>query len=199
MGKQTNPLGDYLRRYTFLPPPSHGQQPAETLVIPFGTFDLKGTRLGFCDTWMVPEGVAVTCEPGRYALEALCLCYGTDARVARVSARRAGEHGQRGPSCGTFGVDVGSACIFDFDVMEHFADRAPAAVDRWGQKHIVDDPPHFSGTVACRPARTSIVFFDSGFGDGIYTVYELRGDQGIVGAEAVFLEPDHPYPFGQES
>jgi len=192
----SNPLSEYLRGFAYKSPPRRGQRPIETLRIPFETFDLRGTRLGFGDTWMFFDGVAIDCAPGTYALEAECYCYGSDARVARVFATLAGRHGTRGALCGSFGVDVASACIVDYDAIEGYADHDEVAFDRWMQQQVVEAAPSWSGSIACPAAKTSLVFFDSGFGDGHYSVYEQRDGHGLVGAEVVFLTADAPYPFG---
>lgn len=194
----SNPLNDYLSGFAFKPLPKRGQRPVETRRIPFETLELRGTRLGFGDTWMFLDGVAVACSSGSYALEAECYCYGSDARVARVSAIRTGRHGKRGALCGSFGVDVGSACIVDYDALEGYADHNAEAYDQWLRQQVIDAEPVQSGSAICAAARTSMVFFACGFGDGYYSVYERRDGHELVGAEVVFLADDAPYPFGEE-
>ncbi len=193
----TNPLNDYLSNRDNGPAPKRGQSPSEIICIPFATFELRGTRLGFSDPWQILEAVPVECLPGSYALEAECFRYGTDGRVARVLAMRSGRRGERGALYGEFGVDVGNACIFDHDAIEGYVDSDEDGFDRWGQEYIVDAAPSFSGSIPCTPAKSTIVYFASGFGDGTYSVYELRDDDGIVGAEVVFLNELEPYPFGE--
>lgn len=192
----TNPLNAFLTAASDAPPPTHGQRPTEIVRIPFATFELLGTRLGFGDTWQTSEEVAVYCEPGTYQLEAVCYGYGSDRRVAAVRATRTAGTVTRGPLRGEFDVDVGSACLYDSDVIDGYTDHASAEFDRWVQEAIIDAALPLSGTVTCAAARTSLVHFDCGFGDGSYPVFELRDGEEVVGAEAVFIAEDQPYPFG---
>ena len=192
-----NPLHEFLSERPSGPASRRGQLPSASITIPFATFELRGTRLGFSDPWQILDAVAVVCPPGQYALEAECYCYGTDRRVARVLATASGRHGERGPLCGEFGVDVGNACILDYDAIEGFADADAQAFDEWGQRNIVDGARALSGSIPCTTARSTVVYFASGFGDGTYAVYERRDDYEIIGAEAVFLTGEETYPFGE--
>jgi len=196
---RTNPLDEYLRGiYPGPQRPQYGQRPVETVKIPFERLELRGTRLGFGDTWMFWDGVTVDCAAGTYALEAECYCYGGDARVARVFATRAGRRGTRGAFCGSFGVDAGSACIIDYDAIEGYADHDQEAFNRWMEHQVIGIEPSRSGSILCAPAKTSMVVLDSGFGDGTYAVYEQRDGHELVGAEVVFLTEGAPYPCGAE-
>lgn len=192
----SNPLTAYLTQSFGGARQKRGQSPDEVVRISFAKFELRGTRLGFSDPWGILDAVPVVCPSGQYGLEAECFRYGSDARIARVIATLAGRRGERGSLYGAFGVDVGNACIFDYDAIEGYADSAGDAFEAWVQGYV-DGTWNRSGTIACAPAKTSVAYFSSGFGDGTYQVYELRDDYEIVGAETVFLEPGTPYPFGE--
>lgn len=193
----TNPLTAYLGQSFGGATQRRAQAPDEIVRISFATFELRGTRLGFSDPWGILDAVPVVCPSGRYGLEAECFRYGSDARIARVMATLAGRQGERGSLYGEFGVDVASACIFDYDAIEGYADSAGDAFEQWVEDNIPGRMTDPSGTIACVPAKTSVEYFASGFGDGTYPVYELRDDYEIVGAETVFLEPGEPYAFGE--
>jgi hypothetical protein len=38
-------------------------------------------------------------------------------------------------------------------------------------------------------------FIDSGWGDGVYSVYMIQNDGGPVGGEVRFIASNEPYPF----
>jgi hypothetical protein len=192
----TNPLNAYLSRSFGRATQKRGQSPDEMVRISFANFELRGTRLGFSDPWGILDAVPIICPSGRYLLEAECFRYGSDARIARVAATLAGRQGERGSLHGAFGVDVGNACIFDYDAIEGYADSAGGAFGKWVEDNINEHLRAQSGMIACVPAKTFVEYFSSGFGDGTYPVYELRDDYEIVGAETVFLEPGTPYAFG---
>ncbi len=193
----TNPLNEFLSERSAGPASKRGQLPSASITIPFAEFELRGTRLGFSDPWQLMDAVAVICPSGQYALEAECYCYGDDKRVARVMATVSGRHGERGALYGEFGVDVGNACIFDYDAIEGFADADAEAFDEWGRHHIVDGARSLSGSIPCATAKSTLVYFASGFGDGTYSVYERRDDYEVIGAEVVFLTGEETYPFGE--
>ncbi len=44
-------------------------------------------------------------------------------------------------------------------------------------------------------AGTKVVYTPSGFGDGTFTVFELRAAGELVGLEVEFIAPETPYPF----
>ena len=192
----SNPLTACLRQSLGDGTARRGQQPDEIVRIQFASFELRGTRLGFSDPWQLFDAVPIFCPSGHYALEAECFRYGSDTRVARVIATLAGRQGERGSLYGAYGVDVGSACVFDYDAIEGYADSAADAFQQWVDDNIPDRMTDPSGAIPCDPARTTVEYFPSGFGDGTYPAYELRDDYEIVGAETVFLEPGAPYAFG---
>lgn len=191
-----HPLIAYQRKHAGDPSPKRGQRPDDVVLILFADFELRGTRLGFSEPWAILDAVPVFCPSGSYVLVAECLRYGNDCRIARVTATRARRTGVRGALYGAIDVDVGNACVFDYDAIEGYADSDENAFENWIDANIVGKTTPFAGSVACDSAKTTIEFVTSGFGDGTYSVYELRDDYDIVGAEVVFLDTDEPYPFG---
>ena len=143
------------------------------------------------------DAVPVVSPSGLYVLEAECFRYGGDCRIARVTATCARRRGERGSLYGAFGVDVACACIFDYDAIEGYADSDEDDFVQWVDHFIIGMTGAVCGSIACPPARTTVEYFASGFGDGTYAVYELRDDYEVVGVEVVFLEDDASYPFGE--
>jgi hypothetical protein len=172
-----------------------GDRPQVSDLVRFGSFALKGTRLGCGDPSQLPLGVYVDCAPGTYELEAECFVYAGDARLARASVMRADSRGARGRHLGRVGVDLAMACFFDADRLDDFANGQPDEYDEWIEDQVVMCDWVESGTLDCRPAKTKIPYFEVGFGDGEYDVFELRDAEVTVGLELVCLEADAPYPF----
>lgn len=164
-------------------------------VIRFGAFAVEGTRLGCGDPSQLPLGVSVNSGAGSYQLEAECLVYPGDPRVARVTAKRTNAAAVRGDRVGQIGVDLALACFFDAERLETFASERPDAYDQWIEDHVVMCDWAEAGTLSCRSAKTKIPYFEVGFGDGLYDVFELREGESIVGLELVCLEAGASYPF----
>jgi hypothetical protein len=191
-----NPLRKYLAsRRRKKDPPALGDLPEALMRIRFGVVDIKGQRLGCGDPSQVPSGVSVESGRGSYELEAECLAYAGDARVARVLAKRTDSLAARGNNVGRITVDLARACFFDAELLELFARDRPNDYCEWIEDHVVMCDWVEAGTLSCRQARTTLPYFEVGFGDGLYDVFELREGDSLVGLELVCLEAEAPYPF----
>lgn len=191
-----NPLRKYLAsRRRKKESPSRGDRPEALVSIRFGEFDVAGERLGCGDPSQVPSGVSVGSGPGTYQLEAECLVYAGDSRVARVSAKRTDSFATRGNHLGKITVDLALACFFDADCLERFARDHPDDYCEWIEDSVIMHDWVEAGTLRCRKARTTLPYFQVGFGDGLYDVFELRAGDASVGLELACLESDAPYPF----
>jgi hypothetical protein len=67
--------------------------------------------------------------------------------------------------------------------------------DRWFTRTVFDNHEEPVGVVRWEHASTSIPYADGGFGDGTYSVYELRANGRSVGLEVEFIAHGEKYPF----
>src|SRR5262249_19519531 len=114
-----NPLGEYLGPFGGAisaenrPRPGKGDLPTEKCAIQFERLEVHGHSVGVADAWQAPAGMSVEAGPGAYVLEADCVAYASERRVARVRAVRDGCNPGRRTPIGEIPVDVGMACIYD--------------------------------------------------------------------------------------
>jgi hypothetical protein len=175
--------------------PAQGSLGAETDWMRCCGFELKGSRLWIGDLAFVPAedaGVSAELPTGKYEIAVMGVAYGEDRRAARL--RVASSDGKLGAKLGSFGTDWGVAGVCDIDRMDNLVERDEEGYLEWLGEFMGQD---FAtpGVALCEPADTKVVYSPSGFGDGTFTVFELRTDGQLVGLEVEFIEPETPYPF----
>ena len=175
--------------------PAQGSPGTETEWMHCCGFELKGTRLWVGDLAFVPAedaGVSAELPPGKYEIAVMGVAYGEDHRAARL--RVASSDGALGAELGTFGTDWGMAGVCDMDRMDGLVERDEEGYMEWLSEFMGQD---FAtpGVAACEPADTKVIYTPSGFGDGTFTVFELRAGDALVGLEVEFIASETPYPF----
>lgn len=189
-------LRQYFSQFTYSPQPEDGAPPLEWRQFKVADLPIRGACLGFCDAWATPnDAVTVDVPAGTYEVHVEAFSYGTDGRIARLMAFLPGVTPIRGKAVGEFGVDVATAAVFDVEVLERFMDSDEAAWEGWIDGYTMREYDELdrAGLYPCADAGTAMVYCSTGFGDGSYQVFELVRDGLVVGAEAVFLQPEQGY------
>ena len=188
-------LADFLASTLTGPEAEQGTLGTESEWLFHCEFEVQGTRLQVLDVFMAGhdgEGVILEVSPGVYVVEARVMTYGIDRRICRVRIHPKREIGTVGELAGEVGVDLAAVAICDVDRLAGWAQGDEDQWRRWGYQLWYGRATP-AGLYACEPAKTTVPFVDSGFGDGTYPVYYLMHDNRPVGLEAVFLPPGTPY------
>jgi hypothetical protein len=187
----TFPLLTYLNAQQDNTIPEQGSLPTKQEWVDFTEFHLKGTRLCFSDSWCPFDGVGVALPSGTYSVKALCVTYGFLVRVAALRAELNGTNGALGECVGEFAVDVGAVGITDIDLIESLSEES---YEKWIEAYSYAEEHPAAGIHPCPEIDSTMLFTDCGWGDGVYSVFEIKQDGKVVGAEATFIERNEPCP-----
>lgn len=150
-------------------------------------YDVLGNNLSPCDLGQTPErdGISIPVGPGTFeALVKVALSRMGDWPVisALRFTRTGREHDERIAS-GELDIDLGAAAIFDrqpFFKTVRQDDREAFGMD---MMEITERP------CLVKVARSKLLIFPTGDGDGTYPVYQLREKGLPVGLEIEFMSP----------
>jgi hypothetical protein len=161
--------------------------------------DLTSGKLIVGDVQFVPnldDSLLVDLPSGTYSVQRKLVTYGQDTRVAALrvilldaTGDREGQIGSTWTDTATMGVSDYSAATGALSALgqDEFHDRVLSAV------HQATGEP--VGVVTWVRDHAEMPFAASGFGDGLYPVYELVTDGDRVGVEVEFIAQGTPYPF----
>lgn len=187
-------IDDYFARFTYQPAPAAGTKPLEIVWKRVGELEVKGSRLYIGDSWAIlGESIELPISPGLYDIDAKCVSYGTDGRVALLRGRLRDCEPDGSREAGEFGVDVASAGMIDADALDRWAQADEKAYEEWQDRFSQTGAAEIVGFYPCKAIGSAMVFTSTGFGDGVYRAITLLEGDRPVGFEAHFLRDDEGY------
>ncbi len=178
------------------PPAPPGQQ---TDWLDFCEFVLKGNKVLCVDAQFAPsaeDGLLVDLSPGKYLLQAKCVDYGGDKRVARLRLLPKKIVASLGAQLGETWTDTAKTGVCDYDVFSKaWGTDDDASYEKISPAFETEKP--FGKATLDKASSAILPFLDSGFGDGTFPVFELVADGKRVGLEIQFIAEGTPYPFGE--
>lgn len=174
--------------------PAVGATGVETGWMEFVQLSIPNGRLWVGDAWMANEsdGIAIPVLPGEYVLSVKGMDFEGHRRTSR--ARVCLSSIQEPKVCDKLGevwVDVGDLGICDIAALEYALtpDLTYPYQDELRDRSAEMSKMHFVYPLG----EFEIALLTTGFGDGVYPVYELRSGGQAIGLEVEFLERRYIY------
>jgi hypothetical protein len=161
------------------------------------SFHLRGSKFLVVDPSFAPseaDGVVIQASPGEYLAETKVMIFGTDRRISRLRVHHKHSNGIIGSELGKSSADTGQIGICDLEVFR----KAWGTDDDAAHAKIEDavQDSDFGVVVLNKREGAVMPFVQSGFGDGIFPVFELLEGGSRVGFEVEFIAEGAKYPFG---
>ncbi len=176
-------------------------QPVASEWLDFCPIALRGSSFLVIDPSFVPsenDGVVIKATPGSYLLKAKVASYGQDHRIARLRVVRESAQPSLGEQVGETWSDTAMTSVCDLEAVKRvWGDDDDASFEKVSR--YFDEAGDYGIALLGGSSDPTIPFVSSGFGDGVFPVYELlEGGKG-VGFEIVFIADATSYPFQQGS
>ncbi len=165
----------------------------ETAWMSFRTFHCAGSRLLVCDASLMPDeshGLVLDLAPGLYEASVRGVDYGFERRLSRVRYCRTAERVHPGGIIGSTFTDSATVAICDLASLLESCGGDRSKIGR-----LVDEQAAQLGWFGVITLdRVILPAFSSGFGDGVFAVYEVLGQDSRAGIEIEFIAPETEYP-----
>lgn len=169
----------------------------------FHKLELKGRALQFVETRVLGlrgeneyECIEIPVASGPFIVECKGVRFGDDARVAAMRAYPESTAVARGEKIGEIPVDLGGVSVVDIETIEPSINEDEDEHEEWLEDILfATDVESLVSLHEWPPTQTIIPSVESGFGDGVYDVFELVSGGRRVGLEIVFIEEGEKYPF----
>jgi len=165
----------------------------ETSWMHFITLHQEGPKLLVSDAFSIPDqssGLTLDLPPGDYHVWVKGIDYGFERRLSRIRYCRETEPLRIGNRIGDMSTDSASTGVCDLSRLLRCCGG-----DRLQIKRLVNQQVSELGCFGVvRLDHASFPVFGSGFGDGVYPVYELLSHDRRVGIEIEFIAAAAEYP-----
>ncbi|MGF1532014.1 MAG: hypothetical protein ACFCU4_11740 [Puniceicoccaceae bacterium] len=167
----------------------------------FYELDVRGDALQFTETRVLgirgnenAECHEIPVVPGKYSVECMGVSFGGDRRVAALRAYPKGKAVTVGEKVSEIPVDLGGVSVVDIAAIIQSINENEERYEEWAEEILFgSDDYSLVSLHEWLETKTKIPSVESGFGDGVYDLFELRSDGGVVGLQIVFIREDDLY------
>jgi hypothetical protein len=176
-------------------------QPLVSDWLDFCPFVLRGSSFLVVDPSFVPsesDGVVLKATSGNYLLKAKVASYGQDHRIARLRVIQESAQPSLGEQVGETWSDTAMTSVCDLEAVKQvWGEDDDASFEKVSR--YFDEAGDYGIALLGGRSDPTIPFVSSGFGDGVFPVYELLEGGKVVGFEIVFIADAASYPFQKDS